>query len=262
MEGKSEKAGTDIFQKRCYKKKSKGEKKVVEMRRHWSVFAPTQHHFHCTCNQVLHKAFWGTQVSPFLVGKSQCITTGTLTTPSLYCILQIIFQCFWTLWIQRTCRGITHGNVMNLWHHDSFFLYMSRTTCKMTNSTHHTTVSSRPLFSFSFFSCTFLDPCSSINPTLHHLFSTHSSSSFSESISIPRHCKGASRSRAVIWQILPFSIVGLILRPGHVQNKYEPCMVVAHVLFVDDESRGDSICQFVCFLFEGVELFFSNFLFF
>ena len=122
MEGKSEKAGTDIFQKRCYKeKKSKGEKKVVEMRRHWSVFAPTQHHFHCTCNQVLHKAFWGTQVSPFLVGKSQCITTGTLTTPSLYCILQIIFQCFWTLWIQRTCRGITHGNVMNLWHHDSFF---------------------------------------------------------------------------------------------------------------------------------------------
>ena len=119
-------------------------------------------------------------------------------------------------------------------------------------------VSSRPLFSFSFFSCTFLDPCPSINPTLHHFFSTHSSS-FSESISIPRHCKGASRSRAVIWQILPFTIVGLILRPGHVQNKYELCMVVAHVLFVDDESRGDSICQFVCFLFHDMELSFTNF---
>ena len=56
-----------------------------------------------------------------------------------------------------------------------------------------------------------------------------------------------------------FTIVGLILRPGHVQNKYEPCMVVAHVLFVDDESRGDSICQFVCFLFHVMELSFSNF---
>ena len=127
------------------------------------------------------------------------------------------------------------------------------------NSTSQTLVLSRPLFSFGFFSSTFLDPCSSINPTLHHLFSTHSSSSFSESISIPRHCKGASRSRAVIWQILPFSIVGLVLRPGHVRNKFEPCMVVAHVLFADDESRGDSIFQFACFLFHVMELSFSNF---
>ena len=87
--------------------------------------------------------------------------------------------------------------------------------------------------------------CSSINPTLHHLFSTHSSSSFSESISIPKRCKGASTWCQ--WQILPFSIVGLVLRPGHVQNKFEPCMVVAHVLFVDDESRGASIFQFACF---------------
>ena len=114
------------------------------------------------------------------------------------------------------------------------------------NSTSQTLVLSCPLFSFGFFSSTFLDPCSSINPTLHHLFSTHSSSSFSESISIPRHCKGASRSRAVIWQILPFSIVGLVVRPGHVRNKFEPCMVVAHVLFADDESRGDylPVCLF------------------
>ena len=39
------------------------------MRRHWSVFAPTQHHFHYTCNLVLHKAFWGTQSSFFNGGK-------------------------------------------------------------------------------------------------------------------------------------------------------------------------------------------------
>ena len=129
----------------------------------------------------------------------------------------------------------------------------------MTNSTHHTTVSSRPLFSFGFFSCTFHFLCSSINPTLHHFFSTHSSSSFSESISIPKRCKGASRSRAVIWQILFFTIVGLVLRRGHVRNKFEPCMVVAHVLFADDESRGDSIFQFACFFFHVMEMSFTNY---
>ena len=129
--------------------------------------------------------------------------------------------------------------------------------CKMTNSTHHTTVSSRPLFSFGFFSCTFLFLCSSINPTLHHLFSTHSSSSFSDIHS--KTLQGCIHLVPVIWQILPFSIVGLVLRPGHVQNKFEPCMVVAHVLFVDDESRGDSIFQFACFLFQAVELSFPNF---
>ena len=107
-------------------KESKGEKKVVEMRRHWSGFAPTQHNFHYTCNLVLHKPFWGTQVSLILVGKCQCITTRTLSTPSLCCILQIIFHCFWTLWIERTCRGITHGNVLNLWHHDSFLHHLEQ----------------------------------------------------------------------------------------------------------------------------------------
>ena len=40
------------------------------------------------------------------------------------------------------------------------------------------------------------------------------------------------------------------------------CMVVPHVLFVDDESRGDCICQFACFLFHATELSFHIFLFF
>ena len=43
----------------------------------------------------------------------------------------------------------------------------------------------------------------------------------------------------------------------------KPCrMVVLHVLFVDDESRGDSIFQFACFFFHVIELSFHNFLFF
>ena len=75
---------------------------------------------------------------------------------------------------------------------------------------------------------------------------THFIISFSESISTPRHCKGASTSRAVIWQILLFSIVGLVLRPSLVGHELGPCLVVAHVLFADDESRGDyfPVCLF------------------
>ena len=131
------------------------------MRRHWSGLAPksqfTQHNSHYTCNLVLHKAFWGTQAAPFLVGKSQCITTGTLTTPSFYCILQIIFHCFWTLWIQRTCRGITHGNVLNLWHHDRFLHHLEQDHVQndQLDSPHYGLVPS-VVFSFASFVCTFL----------------------------------------------------------------------------------------------------------
>ena len=262
MEGKSQKAERIFFQKRCYREKeSKGEKKVVEMRRHWSGFAPTQHHFHYTCYLVLHKAFWGTQSSFFLmVGKSQCITTGTLTTPSLCCILQIIFHCFWTLWIQRTCRGITHGNVLNLWHDDSFFFSaheQDHVENDQLDSSHYGLVSSVVfiwlLFVFVSFSVLFHQ--SHTSSSLFHPLLIFSQWIYFHSKTL----QGCNHLVPVIWQILPFSIVGLVLRPGHVQNKFEPCMVVAHVRFADDESRGDSIFQFACFLFQAVELSFSIF---
>ena len=33
----------------------------------------------------------------------------------------------------ETCRCITHGNVLNLWHHDSFLhIFLSSTMCKIT----------------------------------------------------------------------------------------------------------------------------------
>ena len=48
-------------------------------------------------------------------------------------------------------------------------------------------------------------------------------------------------------QIFSSGIFGLVLRPSLVGFKLEPCMAVTHVLFVDDESRGDSIFQFACF---------------
>ena len=165
------------------------------MRRHWSVFAPTQHHFHYTCILVLHKAFWGTHSSCFLmVWKSQCITTGTLTTPSLCCILQIIFHCFWTLWIQRTCRGITHGNVLNLWHHDSFFFAHEQDHVQndQLDSSHYGLVSSVVfiwlLFVFVSFSVLFHQ--SHTSSSLFHPLLIF----FNESISIPKRCKGATTS--------------------------------------------------------------------
>ena len=55
-------------------------------------------------------------------------------------------------------------------------------------------------------------------------------------------------------QIVSSGIFGLVLRPSLVGFKLEPCVVVTHVLFVDGESRGDSNCQFACFLFQVIEL--------
>ena len=68
MDGKSEKKEeVTSCQKKCYKKNLKGEKKVVDMTRHWSVFTLkskfTQHNFHYTCNLALHTAPWRTPSS-------------------------------------------------------------------------------------------------------------------------------------------------------------------------------------------------------
>ena len=57
------------------------------MRRHWSGFAPTQHQFSLHMQSGCSQSFLRDSIKFFLmVGKSQCITTGTLTTPSLCCI--------------------------------------------------------------------------------------------------------------------------------------------------------------------------------
>ena len=95
-------------------------------------------------------------------------------------------------------------------------------------------------------------------PSIPHFiidfFVIHTSSSFSESISTSKHFKGASTSSQWFGNFFPW-----VLRPSLAGHKLELFMVVALVLFTDVESRGDSICQFVCFLFEAVELPFHNF---
>ena len=168
--------------------------------------------------------------------KSECITSVTLTTLSTFCIFAELPQFLNTLnW--ETCRCMTHGNVQNLYHHDSFsaHLSLSSTMCKMNNSTHQTTVSSRPQFSFILFSCPFLHPCSSIISTLHHLVLTTPPSSFIESCSTPKHCKGASRSPQSFGKFLPSVSLDWFFAQVFVGQKLEPIMVVPHVLFVVDE---------------------------
>ena len=81
---------------------------------------------------------------------------------------------------------------------------LSSTIGKLNNSISQTSVLSRPYFSFGLFSCPFLHPCSSISPTLHHLVLTTASSFLSESISTPKHCKGASTSPKRFGKFFPF----------------------------------------------------------
>ena len=133
---------------------------------------------------------------------------------------------------RETCRCITHGNVLNLWHHDSFLHIFEQhhVQNEQLDSPDNGLVSSvvfiQPLFV-------------SVSPSvlLHHSHTSSScltkpSSSFSESGSTPKHCKGASPLAPVVWQIPSFSI----LCPSPVGHKLELIMVVPRVLFVVDES--------------------------
>ena len=128
----------------------------------------------------------------------------------------------------------------------------------MTNSTHQTTVLSRPLFAFGFSSCPFLHCCSSINPTLHLLFSNHHSSSFSDSIPF-RNFARCIPLAPVVWQVLSFGIVGCVLRPSLVGLKLERCMAVAHVLFKLKTRTAVTICQFACFILLSQRVAFLHF---
>ena len=192
----AKKAGQDIYLKQIREKK-----KLVEMRRHWSGFTDksqfTQHNSHCSCSLDLHKPLWRTQSSfLFLFGwwdkasasrekhwpPYRCTALfGTSTDSEHAKSRELVFPSHTAMyWI---C-GIATSTCTTL----------SSTIGKLNNSISQTSVLSRPCFSFGLFSCPFLHQCSSINPTLHHLFLIHTPSFFSESCSIPKQCKGASTS--------------------------------------------------------------------
>ena len=157
------------------------------------------------------------------------------------------------------CRCITHGSVLNLLHDDNF-LHIVEQHCVQNdqlNSPDYGLVSSVVfiwlLFVYVSPSVVFHQshsPSSLFKPR-RHLLSKNLFPLQNIARVHPRRPGDLANSF--------FSIVGLVLRPSHVGNTLEPCMAVTHVLFVDDESRGDSIFQFACFLFHVIELSFPNF---
>ena len=139
----------------------------------------------------------------WMVGQSLCITRKTLTTLSLYCAFRNLDR-FRTHKIEGTCLSIANCNVLHLWHNDRFLHHLEQhhVQNEQFHSPDNCLVSSvvfiQPLF------VSVSPSVSSITPTLHHLVLTTASSFFSESISTPKHCKGASTSPKRFGKFFPF----------------------------------------------------------
>ena len=234
------------------------------MRRHLSAFAPmskfTQHIFHHTCNLALHKALWRIQSSFLFLfegwQKNLCITTRTLTTQSLCCAFRNLHS-FWTLQIEGNCLSITDGNALNLWHHHLEQHHWSNWTTRLVR------LRSRLVrcFHLASFRVRFSIRALPSVPQSIISFQTTLSSSFSDSISLQKHCKGASTSPWWFGKFVFIVPLDWFFAQAMCEITLELCMAVTHVLFVDDENRGDSIRQFSCFLFHVIELSFHKLLF-
>ena len=181
-----------IWQKRCYKKWMWWRRDDVDRglrpcrSPHNTIFTTHAIWFFTTLSGWLHQVFsyeWWEKASASRQGHwplHRCTAlfgTSTVFEPSKFG--ELVFPSQTAMHWSTTTSSCTT---------------LSSTMCKMNNSTSQTTVSSRPLFSFGFFSCPFLHPCSSIIPTLHHFVLTTPSFSFSECCSAPKLCKGASTS--------------------------------------------------------------------
>ena len=179
-------------------------------------------------------------------GKNQCITTGTLTT--LVVVLDLP-QFLNTLNRANLSFHRTQQRTESVAPRQfSAHLWAAPCAKLPTRLTRLRSCLARS-FSCGFFSCSFLHPCTSINPTLHHLWICFHSKTL----------QGCIHFAPVVWPIPSFSIVGLVLRPSLFGHKLEPLMVVPHVLFVVHKSGGGSVCQFACFFFQDIELLFHKF---
>ena len=97
------------------------------MRRHWSGFAPkskfTQHNFHHTCNLALGKSSLVDSIKFFLlkgVKKTSASRQEHRPPYRLNAFCRSSSTGAEHTKLGDFCRVITHGNVLNLWHHDSF----------------------------------------------------------------------------------------------------------------------------------------------
>ena len=187
----------------------------------------------------------------WMVGQSLCITSKTLTTLSLHCAFSELPQFHNTL---------NRGNLS--FHHKRQMYWICGTTtrsCTTLSSTIGKLNNSISQTSFGLFSCPFLHLCSSITPTFHHIVLTTPSSSFSESCSIPKRCKGASTSLQWFGKFTP-----------HCRwTGSSPKLCWAQALTLSwwsfmcssslTSSRGDSICHLACLLFQVMKLLFHIF---
>ena len=164
------------------------------------IEVPKQHNIHYTCNLALGKALWVIPSKFFCwrVGKRFCITTRNTDHP--------IGLLHFAGHLPHVLKHTELGDFLSLLHtlqciesvapRTVFCTSLSSTMCKMNqlDSPDYGLVSSRCCHLASL-RVRFSIRAPSINHTVHHLFSNHHSSSFIDSISIPKHCKGASTSR-------------------------------------------------------------------
>ena len=75
------------------------------------------------------------------------------------------------------------------------------------------------------------------------------------------HSKGASTSPQWSGKFFPLVSLDWFFAQALSDTSLGFVWAVTHVLFVDDESRGDSICQFACFFFQVISCFRPIFVF-
>ena len=251
--------------RKMFRKNLKGEKKKVEKTRHWSGFTLkskfTQHNFHYTCNLPLHTAPWRTQSSFsffWMVGKKafaprqghwppfRCIAVcGTSTVSEHSKLRELVFPSQTAMhWI---C-GTTTSSCTTLRAPQVYWTtrFLRLRSCLVRS------------FQFGVSSCPFLHPCSSNQ--------SHTSSSLPNPHLIffqwiYFHSKGASTSPQWFGKFFPSVSMDWFFAQALSDISLGFVWAVTHVLFVDDESRGDSNCQFACFLFQVIDLLSTNFCF-
>ena len=240
MEWYSERARTAFFFRNDVTKNT-GEKKVVEMRRHWPGFVPkskfTHHNCPSTCNVALHKAFWETQSSFFLIDGKKPLHYDTDIDRTI-----VVLR-----FADHLPQFLKTLNSVNLsWHH-----------------TQQCTVSVAPRqFSAPFWAAPSVKRTTPLLRLRSRLVRCFHLASFRVRFSV--RALPSITHFIISFQptphllpvnLFPFQNIARVhprrprlsnffpqvLRPSLAGHKLEPFMVVAHVLFADDESRGDSI---------------------
>ena len=230
------------------------------MRRHWSGFRLkskfTQHNFHYTCNLALHSGLWKIQSSFLFLfqwwQENLCV--------------KVIDHSIVVLRFSESPQFLNTLNWGNLspWQTAMWWICGTTTSsCTTLSSKHHWQIEQLDFSDFGLVSSLvfiwllFV----SISPSVL-LHQSHASSSlfnphliFFQSINFhSKRLQGCIHLAPVKSELVPLVSLDWFFAQASLETKLEPCTAVTHVLFAFDENRGDSICQFACFLFQVIEL--------